>query len=104
MMEENYLEIPLSPPEQRKYKWSFIGNIKKSRQELLVEMKSIVPNYHGKTDKKNMREIYRNSIFVPNGRGNHSLDCFRLYEASACGAIPVIVGEKDEIIAYFSLC
>ena len=44
-----------------------------------------------------MRETYRESIFVPNGRGNAKLDCFRLYEASICGAIPILVGSKKEI-------
>jgi hypothetical protein len=44
-----------------------------------------------------MAEIYRNAIFAPNGRGNVSLDCFRLYEAIVCGAIPVIIGTDEEI-------
>ena len=39
--------------------------------------------------------IYSQSIFVFNGRGNVFLDCFRLYEAIIAGAIPVIVGEKE---------
>jgi hypothetical protein len=41
--------------------------------------------------------IYNNSIFVISGRGNVSLNCFRIYEAIVAGAIPVIVGSIDEI-------
>ena len=42
-------------------------------------------------------DVYRNAKFVPNGRGNAVLDCFRLYEASMAGAIPVVVGSWSEI-------
>ena len=33
---------------------------------------------------------------MPNGRGNIVIDCLRLYEASACGAIPVVVGTQQD--------
>jgi hypothetical protein len=46
-------------------------------------------------------ETYSNSIFVINGRGNCSLDCFRIYEAIVAGAIPVVVGSSDEINSTF---
>ena len=48
-----------------------------------------------------MCKIYSQSVFVPCGRGNSSLDCFRLYEASMNGAIPVLVGSNDEIKSTF---
>jgi hypothetical protein len=40
------------------------------------------------------------------GRGNCSLDCFRIYEAIVAGAIPVIVGGQDEInrTFYYNNC
>jgi hypothetical protein len=41
--------------------------------------------------QKDMFDLYNNSIFVINGRGNTTLDCFRIYEAVVAGAIPVIV-------------
>lgn len=47
-------------------------------------------------------EIYNNSIFVICGRGNHSLDCFRIYEAIVAGSIPVIMGTLDEINVTFN--
>jgi hypothetical protein len=44
-----------------------------------------------------MFDVYSNSIFVPSERGHHSLDCLRLYEASLSGAIPIVVGNIEEI-------
>lgn len=84
--------------EDRKYNWSFIGDMKSDRWEL-VETFSQIDNYYTGSgiDKKTMMDIYRNSIFVPSGRGNSSINCFRLYEASMSGAIPVVVGSKEEI-------
>ena len=49
-----------------------------------------------------MYEIYKKTLFIPIGRGNCSLDCFRLYEAIVAGAIPVIVGNMDEINVTFN--
>jgi len=48
-----------------------------------------------------MYEIYNNSKFVPVGRGNHTLDCFRIYEAIVAGSIPVIVDDKNEAVDTF---
>jgi len=44
-----------------------------------------------------MSEIYSDTIFAPCGRGNSSLNCMRLYESSMVGAIPIVVGSKEEI-------
>jgi len=52
--------------------------------------------------QKEMFDLYSNSIFVINGRGNSTLDCFRIYEAASVGAIPVIVGSKNEINITFN--
>lgn len=46
--------------------------------------------------------IYNDSIFVISGRGNYSLDCFRIYEAIVAGSIPVVVGSFDEIKTTFN--
>jgi hypothetical protein len=94
--ENNYKNIELKCSFDRKYIWSFIGNIKQDRIEMLKIMKQLVPNISGRMDTSQIRNIYRESIFVPIGRGNVSLDCFRLYEASSCGAIPIIVGGEEE--------
>ena len=45
--------------------------------------------------------IYNDSIFVINGKGNFSIDCFRIYEAVVSGSIPIIVGEKNELKRVF---
>jgi len=82
--------------------WSFLGEIKNDRQEMLNEFHKISKNFVGRSAPKDlMCKIYSKSIFVPCGRGNSSLDCFRLYEASMNGAIPVVVGSKEEIECTF---
>lgn len=86
------------PIIERKYKWSFIGDYTKNqeRYDMVNYMKSIKPHKLGKAEPLEMKDIYCDSIFVPNVRGNVKLDCFRLYEATACGAIPVLVGPMHE--------
>jgi hypothetical protein len=86
----------------KKYDWSFIGTIKSDREEM-INIFSQLPNHyiHTNLSKEKMCEIYSQSYFVPCGRGNSSLDCFRLYEASMNGAIPVVVGSKQEINCTF---
>ncbi len=44
-----------------------------------------------------MRKIYNNSKFVVVGRGQVNLDCYRIYEAIICGAIPIVCGPVDEM-------
>jgi hypothetical protein len=93
------LDMPKGPYE-RFYKWSFIGNVNVYRHELIDVFKnsnfgnSVVKNNATKVD---LYETYKNTTFVPIGRGNKVLDCFRIYEAIISGAIPVIVGEPEEI-------
>jgi hypothetical protein len=57
-------------------------------------------NTTGKVTPEEMKLIYEDSIFVPTGRGNVNLDCFRLYEACIVGAIPVLA--VDEGVFYFN--
>lgn len=84
--------------EEKKLNWSFFGEIKSDRVEMLNEFSRIEKNFVGKSAPKDlMCKVYSKSFFVPCGRGNSSLDCFRLYEASMNGAIPVVVGSKKEI-------
>ena len=40
---------------------------------------------------------------MPVGKGDNNLDCFRIYEAAAMGAIPVIVGSASFCTFYFSI-
>lgn len=106
---ENTIHIPLgytngckSFLNERTLKWSFFGDIKSDRQEMLHRFKQISPSFVGNSiSKEGMCKVYSSSIFVPCGRGNSSLDCFRLYEASMNGAIPVLVGKIEEIKSTF---
>ena len=102
MLENNYKKIKLKSPKDRKFKWSFVGNIKQDRIQMITAMKKINESYVGQASAEEMKNIYRESIFVPNGRGNVKLDCFRLYEASICGAIPIVVGTLQEYSITFS--
>jgi GR25 family glycosyltransferase involved in LPS biosynthesis len=101
----NTLHIPLGYAngckphyEEKKYKWSFLGELKSDRQEM-IDAFSKIPDHFigGGLSKDEMCRIYAQSIFVPCGRGNSSLDCFRQYEASMNESIPVVVATKEEI-------
>lgn len=50
---------------------------------------------------REMAEILRRSVFAPSGRGHVVLDTTRLSDASACGAIPVVVGAASELASTF---
>lgn len=83
---------------ERKYNWAFIGDMKTDRWEMVEAFSTIKKNFTGSgISKPEMMDVYLNSIFVPSGRGNSSINCFRLYEASMAGAIPVVVGSSDEL-------
>lgn len=84
--------------EHKQLIWSFLGEMKSDREKMLSVFKKLNPYFIGKsTTKELMCKIYSKSLFVPCGRGNSSLDCFRLYEASMNGAIPIVVGAKEEV-------
>lgn len=93
---EQIHQSPKNPSLERKYTWSFIGTVKGDRAEMLERFSKLngISKYTQTVDE--VIETYSESIFVPCGRGNSSLDCFRLYEASACGAIPIVVGSYNE--------
>jgi len=102
---ENTLHIPLGYTNDcevfsspKKYDWSFIGEVKSNREEMINTF-SRMPNHFVSTNigRKEMCEIYSQSTFVLCGRGNTSLNCFRQYEASMNGAIPVVVGSEEEL-------
>ena len=82
----------------RSCNWSFFGEIKSDRFEMIENFKTINNYLIGSgITRSYMTDIYLNSIFVPSGRGNSSINCFRLYEASMSGAIPIVVGSKEEL-------
>ena len=119
----NSIQIPLGyasgynktalvkPMVERMYKAAFIGELKSDRFEMLdvFEQGFVKDELFFRATRNGWElqklqyspaatnEVYGDSIFVPIGRGNQSLDCFRLYEAIVSGAIPVIVGDINEI-------
>jgi hypothetical protein len=107
-------EIIKKPMNEREINASFVGTLKSDRGH----MKKVFENNMSRTyinfvtnnwdfnnlpiPPEDMYNIYSNSVFVINGRGNSNLDCFRIYEAVVCGAIPVIVGNINEITTTFN--
>lgn len=106
---ENTLHIPLgftngckTFANDKKLSWTFFGTMKSDRLEMIKTFRQLSPHFVGNSiSKELMCKIYSSSFFVPCGRGNSSLDCFRLYEASMNGAIPVVVGSPEEIKSTF---
>lgn len=119
----NHLQIPLGYAsgyllnnyfincKTKKYDFSFIGALKGDRKIMLDKFKNnfkksfihtgITKWRDGPSNQNitpnNVFNIYKNSLFVPIGRGSYRLDCYRLYEAIVAGAIPVICGTMEEI-------
>ncbi len=82
----------------RRLVWSFVGVWKKNRErrEMVATLSELEPNFLDSASPAEMADIYTNSEFVPNTRGDFVMDCFRLYECSICGAVPVLVGPAEE--------
>ena len=116
---ENTLQIPLGyvngflknkskelkNVSDRKYVWSWVGNLKSDRKEMittLLDIPNSIIHCDSMVETFDMHKIYSDSIFVPCGRGNASLDCWRIYEALVSGAIPIISGSKSEIECTFA--
>uniref|UniRef100_A0A6C0IKQ2 Exostosin GT47 domain-containing protein n=1 Tax=viral metagenome TaxID=1070528 RepID=A0A6C0IKQ2_9ZZZZ len=95
---KNPLNFQIKPLLKRKYKWSFIGNMKRDRTELICKFSQNFKDgfFGNKLNPQEMFNIYNDTIFVPNGRGNVRIDCFRIYEAILSGSIPVIVCDENE--------
>lgn len=102
--------ISVRPIRDRIYNCSFIGEKKQDRGEMCevfnahvkkCNFQFVKTNWANALDQKysprQLFEIYNNSIFVLNGRGGTSLNCFRVYEAIIAGAIPIIVGDAEEL-------
>jgi len=83
----------------RKIIWSLFANhLNYDRLQLISYFKQLKGGFHGKNiNKKTLSNFYANSVFSPCGRGHSNLNCFRLYEASLFGSIPIVVGDPDEI-------
>jgi hypothetical protein len=107
---KNAFDVKFKPLLIRKYIWSFVGNLKFNNGDIKHDRLEIINKFTNKFNNnyvgnnispQEMFDIYNDTIFVPNGRGNNRLDCFRIYEAILSGCIPIIVGNEDEIIETF---
>jgi hypothetical protein len=109
---ENTIHIPLGytndlikykkdniKSNDRKITWSlFTNHLNQDRIELISHFKNLKGGFYGKNISKiSLSNFYSNSVFSPCGRGHSNLNCFRLYEASLFGSIPIVVGTPDEI-------
>ena len=94
----------LIPAPKRRNVWAFSGAKKSDREEMVAELKPLTPNewYWETKTPAETADLMLNATFVPNGRGWVSLECFRLFEASRLGAIPVVVGSTTEVEVSFS--
>lgn len=87
--------------KERKYFWGWSGHIKNDRSDMLNSFlnhvwKGVI-HTNTASDVIETSKLYKECIFVPCGRGNYTLDCWRIYEAIVSGAIPVVVGSLNEI-------
>ena len=91
--------------KDRKYNWSFFGTYKSDRKELVDIFSNISNGKYILRDEScsylissdELVDFFVDSIFIPCSRGWSTLDTMRLYESSICGAIPIVVGTKEEI-------
>lgn len=92
------------PASRRPYAWAFPSKLLgKDREPMLAAFRSWAgaPHTVGPRSVRATRAAYEAAAFVPNSHGNVVLDCFRLYEASMAGAIPVLVASRDEFRTNF---
>ena len=91
---------------ERQYIWSFAGSLKKphgERQQAVSVFKSLKPFFLSNPAVKHSdTQVLTDSYFVLSPRGQVSVDCFRHYEASMHGAIPIVVGLHSELVSAFN--
>ena len=95
-------ELVDKPIHQRDYLWSFAGQMKGSRYEMMKYAKGIPGGkYHTTTQwndpnglqTKEYAALLNNTKFSLCPMGNNSVDCFRVYESLEAGAIPIIAAQ-----------
>jgi hypothetical protein len=105
----NYFKNKLSIRKisERKNIWGFCGDMNKKNyrgetNNIFKMIEKYSHKYILKTEPENMFDVYNDCIFMPNRRGNNSLDCFRIYEACLAGCIPIVQGNYQELVNTFS--
>jgi hypothetical protein len=100
---------------QRKYVWSFVGQLgKASRPDMAKALSRVEPHFLFATDNtrgitiqpvqraftpSEYYEFLTQSTFSPCPMGNVNLECYRVYEALECGSIPIV--ERRLSLDYF---
>lgn len=114
--------VPLGPPSDtqtiststlgspRRYMWSFVGELKASRFEMLRAMRAVQPHLvvsPGRWDpdlpslaKTEFDEVLDESAFLPCPMGNAMAETWRLYEGLERGCIPLV--ERRPFMDYYS--
>jgi hypothetical protein len=98
---------------EREYSWSFAGQLKGSRYEMIEYAKCIPGGKYHATNQwndpnglttKDYATLLSNTVFSPCPIGNFSVDCFRVYESLEAGAIPIIEakGVREALSAFFN--
>jgi hypothetical protein len=100
----------IKPAADRRFIWSFAGNLSSTRRTLVQTLTGVVPNHVHITGSRGQSntwlgpeeylKLLGDSVFVPCPMGNVNLDSFRLYEALDCGAIPIV--ERRPWLDYFT--
>ena len=99
------------PASERAYAWSFIGEVKASRVDMVRAFETFPPNLLKRTSsisdssgfkvpKAEFDEALSNSVFSPCPMGNVNLETWRLYESLERGCIPLL--EKRLASEYFT--
>jgi hypothetical protein len=90
--------------KDRQYSWSFFGTYKSDRQELVDSFSKIENGKYILRDESSeelilsddLVDYFIDSVFIPCSRGWSTVNTMRLYEASMCGSIPVVVTTNTE--------
>lgn len=101
---------PIRPADQRAIAWSFAGEVKASRLDMVKALSSLEPHAVTDTSPKPDRPATRLSkpdfkaqmgetVFAPCPMGNVVIDTWRMYESLESGCIPLV--EARRTLDYF---
>ena len=99
------------PVTERRYVWSFTGEIKASRANMAAALATLEPKFltptssiykegGRKLSKIEFDDVLENTIFSPCPMGNAILETWRLYESLELGCIPIV--ETRASLDYFT--
>ncbi|TPE48179.1 exostosin family protein [Amaricoccus solimangrovi] len=96
------------PAGERTYVWSFLGEIKASRQSMVNALSSIGPHFinrnraapqDGKRSTDTFDEVMSDTVFAPSPMGTVIVETGRVYEALELGCVPIV--EKRFLLDYY---